>query len=218
MTSPLAKLMVPMSVQWSPANIGAVSLMWVVMMAVMMLPTSMPMILTFNDLNRLNGARARTLPFVAAYVGVWSAFGLFGVGLQWGLQVFDLTSHMIASTSAWFTSALLLIAGLFQFSRIKTACLRRCRTPMGFLLTEWRQGSAGAWVMGLRHGGYCLGCCWALMILLFVGGAMNLLWIAALMGIVIIEKLLPWGSEVIARLLGGILIFAGGYKLILSMA
>ena len=111
---------------------------------------------------------------------------------------------MIVSMSSVLSGALLLIAGIFQFSRLKHACLRACRSPLGFLMSDWRGGLWGAWHMGIRHGLYCLGCCCALMALLFVGGVMNLLWIAALAGLVAIEKLAP-KEEVVAQLLGGVI-------------
>jgi predicted metal-binding membrane protein len=121
-------------------------------------------------------------------------------------------SPMIVSKSSVLSGALLLIAGVFQFSRLKHACLRACRSPLGFLMSDWRDGLWGAWRMGIRHGVYCLGCCWALMALLFVGGVMNLLWIAALAGLVAIEKLAPRG-EAVAQLLGGVMIGLGVVRL-----
>jgi predicted metal-binding membrane protein len=120
---------------------------------------------------------------------------------------------MIVSMSSVLSGALLLIAGIFQFSRLKHACLRACRSPLGFLMSDWRDGLWGAWHMGIRHGLYCLGCCWALMALLFVGGVMNLLWIAALAGLVTMEKLTPKG-EVIAQVLGGVMIGVGVVRLV----
>lgn len=211
--SPLARLMMPMSADWSAANGLAVGVMWAVMMAAMMLPAALPMILTFARLNAKNRTRPRTWSFIAAYVVVWSAFGLLGTALQWLFQHAGLTSPMIFSTSPLFSAALLLAAGIFQFTPLKTACLRHCRTPLGFLLNDWRDGVGGAWVMGLRHGGYCLGCCWALMALLFVAGVMNLLWIAALTALVAMEKLLPHGDR-LARWLGALLIGAGALKVL----
>ncbi len=120
---------------------------------------------------------------------------------------------MIVSMSPVLSAALLMIAGAFQFTPLKRACLRACRSPLGFLLTDWRNGLWGAAQMGVRHGLYCLGCCWALMALLFVGGAMNLLWIAALTLLVAMEKLAPKG-EILARALGALMIGAGAVRLI----
>jgi predicted metal-binding membrane protein len=122
-------------------------------------------------------------------------------------------SPMIVSTSPALSAGLLLIAGVFQFSPIKHSCLRACRSPLGFLISDWRDGILGAWRMGIRHGLNCLGCCWALMALLFVGGAMNLLWIAALAVLVAVEKLAPKG-ELLAQALGGVMMAAGAMKLI----
>jgi predicted metal-binding membrane protein len=120
---------------------------------------------------------------------------------------------MIVSTSAALNSLLLLVAGVYQFSPLKRTCLAKCRTPMGFLLGEWREGSRGGFVMGLRHGLFCVGCCWALMALLFVGGVMNLAWIAALSIAVAIEKMVAGGGR-LAGALGVVLIGAGVWRLI----
>ena len=181
-------------------------------MAAMMLPSATPMVLTFSALNRKRGEDARSLLFVAGYLFLWTAFGAMAVTAQWALQSGGLLSPMIVSTSAWLTGILLLIAGVFQFTPFKHACLRACRSPFGFLMSEWQEGLLGAWRMGIRHGLYCLGCCWALMALLFVGGVMNILWIAALAALVAIEKLVPKGEQ-IARVLGVFIISAGVLKL-----
>ena len=212
MDSPLAQLMMPMTPSWSLANWLAVFAMWSVMMAAMMLPSATPMVLTFSALNRKRGEDARSLLFVAGYLFLWTAFGAMAVTAQWALQSGGLLSPMIVSTSAWLTGILLLIAGVFQFTPFKHACLRACRSPFGFLMSEWQEGLLGAWRMGIRHGLYCLGCCWALMALLFVGGVMNILWIAALAALVAIEKLVPKGEQ-IARVLGVFIISAGVLKL-----
>jgi len=208
MDSPLAQLMMPITPSWSLANWLAVFAMWSVMMAAMMLPSAAPIVLTFAGLNRKRGEDARSLSFVVGYLALWTAFGALAVTAQWALQSVGLLSPMIVSNSAWLTGVLLVIAGVFQFTPLKHACLRACRSPLGFLMSEWREGLAGAWRMGLRHGLYCLGCCWALMALLFVGGVMNILWIGALAALVAIEKFAPRGEQV-ARLLGSLMIGAG---------
>lgn len=207
MGSPVMQLTMPRTA-WTIDNTVAVFAMWTVMMGAMMLPSAAPMMLSFAALNRKREEGARTLLFGVAYVALWASFGGMATLVQWSLQSFGLITPMIVSTSAMLSAALLLIAGVFQFSPLKRACLRACRSPLGFLMSDWREGLTGAWRMGIRHGLYCLGCCWALMLLLFVGGAMNLPWIAALAGLVAIEKLAPRG-EVVARVLGGILIGAG---------
>jgi predicted metal-binding membrane protein len=196
---------------WSLANWLAVFTMWTVMMAAMMLPSAVPMILCFAALNRRRSEGARTFLFLAAYLTVWTAFSGTAAMAQWALQSMGWLSPMIVSMSSVLSAALLLIAGVFQFSGLKRACLHACRSPLGFLMSDWREGLLGAWRMGIRHGLYCLGCCWSLMALLFVGGVMNLLWVAALAGLVAIEKLAPKG-EAVARVLGGVMISMGAMR------
>jgi predicted metal-binding membrane protein len=207
MDSPAAQLTMPMS-DWSAENWLAVFIMWAVMMAAMMLPAAMPMMSVFGTLNKSRGEATRTIVFVAGYLALWTAFAAAATAAQWTLQTNGLLSPMIVSMSPALSAALLVIAGAFQFTPLKHACLRACRSPLGFLLTDWRDGLWGAARMGARHGLYCLGCCWALMALLFVGGAMNLLWIAALTLLVAMEKLAPKG-DILAKALGALMIGAG---------
>jgi predicted metal-binding membrane protein len=207
MDSPAAQLTMPMS-DWSAENWLAVFIMWAVMMAAMMLPAAMPMVSVFGTLNKSRGEASRTIAFVAGYLALWTAFAAAATAAQWTLQTNGLLSPMIVSMSPALSAALLVIAGAFQFTPLKHACLRACRSPLGFLLTDWRDGLWGAARMGARHGLYCLGCCWALMALLFVGGAMNLLWIAALTLLVAMEKLAPKG-DILAKALGALMIGAG---------
>jgi predicted metal-binding membrane protein len=147
----------PMS-DWSGANWLAVFIMWAVMMAAMMLPTTMPMVSVFGSLNRSRGEASRTVAFVAGYVALWTAFGAAATAAQWTLQANGLLSPMIVSMSPVLSGVLLMIAGIFQFTPLKQACLHACRSPLGFLLTDWRPGR-GAARMGVRHGLYCLSCC-----------------------------------------------------------
>ena len=213
MDHPFAQLTMPGSPSWTAANLLAIWMMWAIMMAAMMLPSALPMILTFTDLSLRSAEPARGRSFVAAYLAVWFAFSVAATAAQWALQAMGWVNPMIVSTSAGLTTLLLLIAGVYQFSPLKRACLSRCRTPVGFLLGEWRPGTRGAFTMGLRHGLFCVGCCWALMALLFVGGVMNLAWIAALSIAVAIEKLAPHGER-IAAALGLGLIAAGVIRLV----
>jgi predicted metal-binding membrane protein len=213
MGHPLAQLTMPMSAHWRAANLLAIVCMWAVMMAAMMLPSALPMVQAFVDLCRRNGQVARSRQFVGAYLLVWLGFSVAATAAQWLLQAVGWVDPMIVSTSTLLSGALLLVAGVYQFSPLKRICLARCRTPIGFLLGEWRGGRHGGFVMGLRHGLFCLGCCWALMALLFVGGVMNLPWIAALSIAVAIEKLAPHGERV-APLLGLALIGAGVWRLL----
>lgn len=209
---PLAKLMMPMSPAWSVANVLGVFAMWAIMMLAMMLPSAIPMILSFVNLSRQKHRVAHGWIFVGAYLLIWTVFSAFATLMQWVLQVTSLISPMMVSQSIWLTATLLMVVGLTQFTALKQACLRHCRTPMGYLLTEWKQGAYGAWRMGFKHGLYCLGCCWAMMGLLFVTGVMNLVWVAALTVVIIIEKIHPAGEK-LGKYLGAILILFGIWKI-----
>lgn len=183
---------------WTPRYAGVMFVMWALMMVAMMLPGAAPMILLFAAISRRGypgvAALRRTAAFGFAYVCVWVLFAAVATGLQWGLTRMMLLSPAMAVESPAISGALFVTAGLYQFLPVKQACLRHCRAPTEFLASHWRAGAAGALRMGLRHGLWCLGCCWVLMGLLFVGGIMNLLWIAALALIVFIEKAIPRGK------------------------
>ena len=212
MEAPLAQLMMPASPHWSLANALAVGAMWAVMMAAMMLPAAMPMVLAFTSMSLRSGQPGRARAFVAGYLAVWSAFSIAATAVQWMLQARGWIDPMATSRSAGLTAALLLIAGLYQFSPLKKQCLSHCRSPLAFVLGRWRPGWGGAASMGARHGLSCLGCCWALMALLFVGGVMNLAWIAALSLAVGVEKIAGRGERV-AAVLGVAMLLAGAIKL-----
>ena len=151
------------------------------------------MFVLFTEINRRRSEHQATFvstgQFLLGYLTAWTGFSLLATLAQWALLTATLVSPMMQSTSKALGGGLLLGAGLFQFSRLKYTCLAHCRSPMGFLATEWRDGLGGAFRMGLKHGGYCLGCCWALMVLLFVFGVMNLLWVACISGFVLLEKI-----------------------------
>lgn len=206
------KLMMPIDAAWSSSTLAAVFAMWATMMVAMMLPSAAPMILNFDRASKRrsdnSASRLDALAFVAAYLVVWLACSLLATGVQWSLQRFGLLTTMIESRSAWLTSSIFVLAGLYQFSPLKHACLGRCRAPLIFLMQEWRDGVTGAWVMGLQHGLYCAGCCWALMLLLFAAGVMNLVWIVLLMLLVAFEKW-PQSPIWISRTYGGILVLIG---------
>jgi len=182
---------------WSTGTLLPLFLMWAGMMVAMMLPSAAPMILTFAAVSRNRRRQERPyVPvtiFVAGYVAIWTAFSVVAAIAQWLLHRQALLSPAMASTSAWLGGFLLLAAGAFQFTPLKHACLTQCRAPFEFIMLHWRDGAGGAFRMGLEHGLFCAGCCWALMGLLFVAGVMNILWIAALSLIVGLEKLLPRG-------------------------
>ncbi len=182
------------SIGWTMRDLPAVLLMWCVMMAAMMLPAALPMVFTFLGLVRRRApaaALALTLLFIAGYLLVWAGYSLLGTLGQWGLQHAALLSPGGWSTSPYLSAALLLVAGGFQFSDLKYACLDKCRSPLGFFALEWRPGSRGALVMGLRHGLHCVACCWAYMALVFVLGVMNVWWMLALTLFVAVEKIGP---------------------------
>ena len=139
------------------------------------------------------GDPATVVAFAGGYLLVWAGFSVLAAALQASLQQSMLLSSDLAMSGGWIPAAVLALAGLYQLSPLKYACLVRCRSPLGFLLGHWRGGVGGALTMGLRHGAFCLGCCWALMVLLFVGGVMNLTWVAVLALFVLAEKVLPYG-------------------------
>ena len=182
---------------WSGGYAGVMVLMWWVMMIAMMMPSASPMILLFARVSRQ--ARTQEAPFVptgvfaAGYVVMWGLFSLLATGLQWGLESVGLMSAGMTPTSALLAAGLLVAAGLYQITPVKQACLRHCRGPLPFLMEHWRPGRGGAFGMGWTHGAYCLGCCWFLMGLLFVGGVMNLYWVAGLAVFVLLEKSIPYG-------------------------
>lgn len=213
MDSDIAAWTMPSGRDWDAINLLAVAAMWAVMMAAMMLPSALPMIRSFAELSARRGAAGHAQAFVAGYLLVWSVFSLSATAAQWLLQAAGWIDPMGVSTAKPLSAALLLIAGLYQFTPLKRLCLRGCRSPIGFLVGEWRPGVRGALTMGWRHGLQCLGCCWALMALLFVGGAMNPAWVAALALAVAIEKLAP-GGERIAATLGVLLIGAAAWQLL----
>jgi predicted metal-binding membrane protein len=144
----------------------------------------------------------------AGYLFVWAVFSLGATALQRGLAALLLLSPMMEATSVTVSAALLIVAGGYQLTPIKHACLRACQSPLGFLMARWRSGWSGAFAMGVRHGAYCVGCCWALMLLLFAGGVMNLTVIVALTAFVAFEKIVPLGAHS-ARISGVLLVAAG---------
>ncbi len=201
----------------SPAYIAGLFVMWMVMQAAMMLPSAVPMIYLFARLRSANAEQQPLFPpvvlFGAGYVVAWSAFSLGAAVLQAALADSALLSSMgMKLISGPAAGTVLIAAGIYQFMPLKHACLRRCRTPMGFLMTEWRQGRWGPVVMGWRHGVFCVGCCWALMCLLFVVGVMNPVWIIGIALYVLAEKAMR-RVELITRLVGGGLIAWGGVLL-----
>jgi predicted metal-binding membrane protein len=206
---------------WTLATFGVMAVMWLAMMIAMMLPSAAPMILLFAAINRKRMAGGKPYGamglFALAYTIVWAAFGIAAIWVQWGLNQAALLSPATASGSTALAGVLCLLAGLYQLTPLKQACLRRCRSPLDFLTHYWRAGARGAFGMGLRHGLFCLGCCWAMMALLFVGGVMNMVWVAALTLVVLVEKIAPAG-RVLGRAGGVGLILWGGAILLAAIA
>jgi predicted metal-binding membrane protein len=203
---------------WTATEFGLRLAMWAVMMAAMMVPTAAPMTLLYAAVARKAAAQhnppAPTFVFVAGYLAMWTIFSLVAAIAQHALDQAALLSPMMSSRSALFGAALLIAAGVYQLTPLKNACLRNCRAPAHFLSRYWRSGKFGAFRMGLRLGAYCVGCCWILMGLLFVGGVMNLLWIAAIAIFVLLEKTIPFG-DVSRRFAGAAMILVGTLSLAL---
>ena len=182
---------------WTPARLALAFSMWWVMMVAMMLPAATPLILLHARSARQASGGAPTGPFVGGYLAIWALFSLIATAAHALLDQAGVLAPMtMGSVARWFSATVLIAAGLYQVSPLKGACLAHCRNPAQFLSRHYRPGRGGAFRMGVRHGAFCVGCCWLLMALLFVGGVMNLAWIAALTLLVAAEKLLPGGRYV----------------------
>jgi predicted metal-binding membrane protein len=205
----------PMTPQWTWTDFVLLFLMWFVMMIAMMIPAVTPLILIFALINRQR--QQQQSPFVPAgyllsgYFLVWAGFSLVATCLQWLLQQISLLNPEMETTSKILGAIILISAGVFQFTPLKHKCLNHCRTPIHFIHSNWKEGKKGALIMGAENGMYCLGCCWILMILLFVSGIMNLLWIALIALFVLIEKVLP-AAKLISFIAGVVLI---GYGIVI---
>jgi predicted metal-binding membrane protein len=199
---------------WPPGEFLLTLLMWTVMMAGMMTPSAAPMILLYARVSRqatLQGkAFASSGWFAAGYLLSWTLFSIAATAAQSLLQRAALLTPMMDSASHRFGGGLLIVAGIYQWLPYKDACLRQCRAPLSFIQQHggFKPDASGSLSLGVRHGFYCIGCCWALMSLLFVGGVMNLIWIAALAALVLVEKVAPVGRG-IARTAGIAMVVAG---------
>jgi predicted metal-binding membrane protein len=207
----------PMAPVWEPGALALTFVMWSVMMVGMMLPSAAPAILLYGTMVKKNRERGSALPavwiFAAGYLAVWTGFSLAATLLQAALQAGGLVTSMMVSASPWLTGGLLIAAGVYQWLPLKEACLEKCRAPLQFFLFRWRSGAGGAFAMGAEHGLFCVGCCWALMLLLFAAGVMNLLWVAALAGFVLVEKLLP-AARLTGRIAGVAFVAVGAAILV----
>lgn len=203
---------------WTRLDLLLLFVMWAVMMVAMMTPTVAPMVLTFAMVNRKR--REREQPFVSTglfllgYLVVWTAFSALATWGQWALHAAALLSPAMVSTSPVFGGVVLIATGVFQWTPLKNACLTHCRSPLTFLMADWRDGARGALWMGLKHGSFCLVCCWFLMLLLFVTGVMNLVWVGIITMFVLAEKIAP-AARWVSRAAGAALV-AWGVMMILG--
>jgi predicted metal-binding membrane protein len=210
-----------MTLTWDARHMFLLWAMWAVMMAGMMLPSASPMLLLYGAAaRRRKGIDARSVSaahqiyaLAAGYVAVWALFSVGATGAQRVLSLALLVSPMMTLTSPLAAALMLVAAGAYQLTPMKHACLQACRSPLAFMMHHWRPGARGAFRMGIDHGIHCLGCCWALMLVLFVGGVMNLAVIAALTVFVAFEKLGPFGLAG-ARISGALLIAAAVWMLV----
>lgn len=203
---------------WGLADVCWLVLMWAVMMVAMMLPSAAPLLLLVAGTYRRRGRDARrlTAAFAGGYLAAWGAFSAVAALTQTVLHRTAWLSPSMASGSAWLAGGILITAGLYQWLPVKHACLAHCRSPLHFLTHEWREGTSGALVMGLRHGWFCVGCCWTLMALLFVVGVMNLIWVAVIAAFVLVEKIARQGPRV--GRVGGLLCLCWGVYVLLAGA
>jgi predicted metal-binding membrane protein len=194
---------------WSPQQLWLTFLMWAVMMVAMMTPSAAPMVTMYARVAEGRGLapRVRVWLFAGGYLAVWTAFSAVASVAQAALDQAAILNGAMR-VAPLMGGVILALAGAYQLSPLKRRCLRNCQSPVGFLMTRWREGGVGAMAMGLRHGAFCVGCCWMLMVLLFVAGVMNLLWVAVLTGFVLIERATRWG-ETLATASGFALIAAG---------
>jgi predicted metal-binding membrane protein len=203
---------------WTATEFVLTFAMWAFMMVAMMVPTAAPMTLMYAAVARKAAAQHDPLPptfiFVTGYITMWVIFSLVATASQHALDQAALLSPMMVSASVRLGAVILIAAGLYQLTPLKNACLKNCRTPAHFMSRYWHSGNLGAFRMGLRLGAYCVGCCWILMALLFVGGVMNLLWIAAIAIFVLVEKTIPFG-DIGGRFVGAAMILVGALSLAL---
>ena len=190
---------------WQAGDFFMLFSMWVLMMAAMMLPSTLPMVKLFATVQKKQAERTAlaVTVFILAYLTAWAVYSLAATMLQWRLHESSLLNQMMDSRNYLWSGMVLIVAGLYQWTPLKEVCLRQCRSPLGFLMANWRSGYRGTFRMGLQHGFYCVGCCWALMSILFAVGVMNMLWIVVLATFALLEKTLlpPTAGRVITGLM-----------------
>jgi predicted metal-binding membrane protein len=207
-------LMMPADMPWRAMEFAFVFAMWIVMMVGMMTPSAVPMILMYARVGRQTQAQSRPLTatvwFAAGYFLVWAAFALLATLVQWTFERSALLDSAMANTSTVVGGLLFVAAGSYQWTRLKDVCLTQCQKPFAFLMRQggFRGDAPGSLMLGVRHGAYCVGCCWALTALLLVGGVMNVLWIILLALFILLEKVAPFGRQI--ALLAGMVLIVGG--------
>ena len=209
----------PMSAQWTLNDFILLFLMWFVMMIAMMMPSVTPLLLIFAMVNRqrkqTQNPFVNTVYLLSGYFLIWMVFSFSATLLQWLLQHLSLLNPEMETTNKILGAGILIAAGVFQFTSLKHKCLYHCQTPINFITQHWKEGKHGALLMGIKNGLYCIGCCWILMILLFVSGIMNLLWIAIIAAFVLLEKFLS-GRKWVSYISGALLVLYGILLLIKS--
>ncbi|HEY7228953.1 MAG TPA: DUF2182 domain-containing protein [Pseudolabrys sp.] len=212
--NPFDVAMVPSLQPWSAAEFTFTFVMWVIMMVGMMTPSVAPMVLIYARVGRQAELQGKPLAatgyFAGGYLTAWAVFALVATIGQWLLERASLVTPMLESASNFIGGLVLVAAGLYQWTPVKDACLKHCQAPLHFIQQHggFRRDGLGSLSIGFRHGLYCIGCCWALMALLFVGGIMNPLWIAGIAVFVLAEKVIPSG-RVLSRICGVVLVAAG---------
>ena len=202
---------------WTAWDFFMLFIMWFSMMIAMMTPTAVPMVMMFAAVNRQKKLKgqpyAKTFTFLIGYLTAWGLFSLLASTIQWPLHERGLLNPMMNSTSYLMSGAILILAGIYQWTPMKDACLHQCRSPLGFIMAAWKDGNWGALQMGFHHGIFCCGCCWALMVILYSVGVMNMLWVILITIFVLLEKILPLPATVTRWITGSGLIVWGIYWL-----
>ncbi len=209
----------PMSAQWTLTDFILLFVMWFVMMIAMMMPSVTPLVLIFAMVNRqrkqTQNPFVNTVYLLSGYFLIWMVFSFSATLLQWLLQHLSLLNPEMETTNKILGAGILIAAGVFQFTSLKHKCLYHCQTPINFISQHWKEGKYGALLMGIKNGLYCIGCCWILMIPLFVSGIMNLLWIAIIAAFALLEKFLS-GTKWVSYISGALLVLYGILLLIMS--
>ena len=205
--------MPPMSNVWQAQDFFLLFLMWSVMMTAMMTPSILPMLMLFTTLSirqkQQGQASASTLVLLAGYLTSWILFSLVITFPQYLMHLSGMLNPMMEPTHAYLGSMMLVIAGIYQFTPLKDACLTVCQSPLSFMMNNWKDGNLGAFIIGYKHGFFCVGCCWALMLTLFALGVMNIMWVIILTVVVLLEKLSYKNPLLFRRVTGTLLIFWG---------